>query len=450
MSKDLENKTHLENATDSNIAQVPNWVMREADRSSVSQVSVALLTGGGDQPYVYGLATQLMSKSIALDIIGSDELDCPEFHGKPGANFYNLRGNQNPNVSVLAKIFRLSHYYLKLIAYAASAKPKIFHILWNNKIEMFDRTLLMLYYRALRKRIALTVHNVNTRKRDGRDSAMNRFTLRVQYRICHHIFAHTQQMKQELIEEFGVPPERVSVIPFGINNAARSTDLSPREARNRLAIREGEKTLLFFGNIARYKGLDLLVNAFQELAKQSIEYRLIIAGRPKNCAEYWNSLREKMRPELQSGRILLRDEFIPDDETEVFFKAADILVLPYRHIYQSGVLFLGYSFGLPVLAADVGSLKEEVVEGRSGFTFRAEDAADLAMAVRTYFASDLYRELPNRRQAIKDYAAEHHSWDVVGRDTIRIYAGLLQLTGYSPPTEADKKSPVSTHSSASL
>ena len=76
---------------------------------------------------------------------------------------------------------------------------------------------------------------------------------------------------------------------------------------------------------------------------------------------------------MQRGEYCFGAEFIPDEETEIYFKAADVLVLPYRHIYQSGVLFLGYSFGLPVLAADVGSLKDEIVEGKTGFVFRPED-----------------------------------------------------------------------------
>ena len=118
---------------------------------------------------------------------------------------------------------------------------------------------------------------------------------------------------------------------------------------------------------------------------------------------------------MQSGRVLLRAEFIPDDETEVYFKAADVLVLPYRHIYQSGVLFLGHSFGLPVLAADVGSLKDEIVEGKTGFVFRPEDPVDLARAIEQYFASDLYADLNSRRQEIRDYATERHSWDVVSQ-----------------------------------
>lgn len=394
---------------------------------STPEIAVALLTGGGDQPYAYGLATELISQSVILDIIGSNELDCPEFHGRPRVNFLNLRGDQRPDVSFISKTLRLSSYYLRLLYYAATATPKVFHILWNNKFETFDRTLLMLYYKALAKKVVLTVHNVNVRKRDDRDSALNRFTLRVQYRLSDHIFVHTEQMKRELIQDFGAHNDRVSVIPFGINNAVRSTNLTEREARTRLNLRDGDKTLLFFGNIAPYKGLELLVSAFQQLSNRGDNYRLIIAGRPKNCEQYWSTVREMMREDLQAGRIVLRDEFIPDDETEIFFKAADVLVLPYRHIYQSGVLFLGYSFGLPTLAADVGSLKDDIEAGRTGFIFKAEDPGDLARVIQEYFASDLYRELATRRTDIKTFAAEKHSWSVVGKETAAVYAGLLHL-----------------------
>jgi glycosyltransferase involved in cell wall biosynthesis len=128
---------------------------------------------------------------------------------------------------------------------------------------------------------------------------------------------------------------------------------------------------------------------------------------------------------VQSGEALLRAEYIPDEDTELYFKAADVLVLPYRHIYQSGVLFLGYSFGLPILAADVGSLKEEIVEGKTGFVFRAEDSDDLAATIERYFASDLFVNLSSRRQEIINYATEQHSWDVVGRITMKVYSDLL-------------------------
>jgi glycosyltransferase involved in cell wall biosynthesis len=380
-------------------------------------IAVALLTGGRDPHYKFGLATSLTSNGATLEVIGSGYIDCPDFYGKAGMNF-------------LRKAFTVLLYYAKLIRYAATANPTIFHILWNNKFEFFDRTLLMLYYRFLGKRVVLTAHNVNAGRRDCNDTRLNRLTLRIQYRLADHIFVHTEKMKLERIEEFGVQPARVTVIPYGINNAVPNTHLTPAEARQRLGIRDGERTILFFGRIAPSKGLEYLTSVFQRIPARPEDYRLIIAGMPNDWERYWTVIREAIREDVQRGRILLRAEFIPDDEMEVYFKAADILVLPYRHIYQSGVLFLGYSFGLPVLAADVGSLKDEIVEGRIGFVFRPEDSDDLARAIERYFASDLFADLNSRRQEIIDYATERHSWDVVGHITMSVYAGLLRMPSF--------------------
>src|SRR6516225_1846421 len=210
------------------------------------EIAVALLSGGGDRPYVFGLATALMAKCATLDLIGSDELDCPEFHNQPGVNFLNLRGDQRPDASLVAKVSRLSKYYARLIRYAATAKPKIFHILWNNKFETFDRTLLMLYYRLMGKKIVLTAHNVNAERRDSNDSLLNRLTLRAQYLLSDHIFVHTDKMKHELMRQFGVQESIVSVIPFGINNSVPNTGLTPSQAKQCLGISHVERTVLFF------------------------------------------------------------------------------------------------------------------------------------------------------------------------------------------------------------
>jgi D-inositol-3-phosphate glycosyltransferase len=386
---------------------------------------VALLTGGADKPYAFGLATALMSKGLALDLIGNDDLDCPDFRGKPGVTFLNLRGDQQSRASLLRKASRVLMYYARLIRYALTAEPRIFHILWNNKFEFFDRTLLMLYYKLLRKKVVLTLHNVNAGRRDSKDTRLNRLTLRIQYRLADRIFVHTEKMKLELIDEFGEQQTRVTVIPFGINNAVPKTNLTSSDARRRLGIRENEKTILFFGHIAPYKGLEYLVSAFQQVASRRDDYRLIIAGRPKNCESYWTTVAAAIEPDVRRGRVLLKADFIPDDETEMYFAAADVFVLPYKHIYQSGVLFLGHSFGLPVLAADVGSLKDDIVEGKTGFVFKPEDPDDLARAIEQYFASDLYTDLNNRRQEIQEHATQSHSWDTVSQLTMSVYAELL-------------------------
>ena len=201
----------------------------------------------------------------------------------------------------------------------------------------------------------LTSHNVNQARRDSKDSLLNRITLKIQYRLADHIFVHTEKMKTELLADFGVGERSVTVIPFGINNSLPETDLTPAQARQRLGIAEGEKAILFLGRMRPYKGLEYLLTAFKELASSDSSYRLIVASEPKKGSEeYLEMIRGMMDREFTPGQIIVKICFIPDAEMEMYLKAADVLVLPYKEIFQSGVLFLAYSFGLPVVATEWG------------------------------------------------------------------------------------------------
>src|SRR5260370_33510591 len=262
--------------------------------SAAQSIAVALLTGGGDKPYALGIATALSAHGVVVDFIGSDELDVPELRRIATLNFFNLRGDQRTNVGFLKKTTRVLVYYLRLIGYAITARPKIFHILWNNKFEFFDRTTQLFYYKLLGKYIVLTAHNVNDRKRDLKDTRLNRVTLRIQYHLADQIFVHTEEMRRELLAEFGVPRDKVAVIPFGINNTLPCTSLTSLEAKEGFGLAPQQKTILFFGNITTYKGLEHLVTAFASLTRDEPNYRLIIAGRPKGCDEYWRMIRQQI------------------------------------------------------------------------------------------------------------------------------------------------------------
>lgn len=386
---------------------------------------VSLLTAGRDRHYALGLASALAAAGTNFDFLGSNEVDSPELHESPQIHFLNLRGDQSVQASMLQKVARVLAYYRRLIAYAFTARPRIFHILWNNKFELFDRTALMVLYKLLGKKIVFTAHNVNANVRDGCDSFLNRATLKFQYRRCDHVFLHTEKMKAELISNFGFPESKVTVIPFGLNSTVPDTTLTSEAARQRLGLRAGHRVLLFFGNIAPYKGVEYLVDAFIDIARGCEDCRLIIAGRPKGNESYWAGILEKINASPVRDKFILKIEFVPDEETEIYFKAADVLVLPYVHIFQSGVLFLGYNFGLPVIAADVGSLKEEIVEGRTGFVFQQCDTAGLVRAIETYFASDLYTQLKSRRDEIREYARQRYSWAKVASMTAKVYQELV-------------------------
>jgi D-inositol-3-phosphate glycosyltransferase len=402
-------------------------VQNQAIPDSLLGVEIGLLTGCQDRPYAFGLAMALASKRVGVDIIGGDDIDSPELHATSNLRFLNFRGSQGNNANFADKLSQLLVYYLKLIRYAARSKPRILHILWNNKFEYFDRTILMAYYKMMRKKVALTAHNVNQARRDGNDSLLNRLTLRIQYRLCDHIFVHTRKMKDELCQDFGVSEEAVTIIRHPINNAFPDTALTPSEAKQKLGLRDEEKAILFLGRLRPYKGIEYLLDAFRLLAAKCSDYRLILAGEPKKGSElYRDEIQQTVENDFKPGQIIPRIQFIPDNEMEVYLKAADVLVLPYKEIFQSGVLFLAYSYGLPVVATDVGSFREEIVEGDTGFLCSPGDVADLAGTLEKYFASDLYRALLTRRPEIREYARRVHSWDAVAELTRKAYEESLR------------------------
>jgi D-inositol-3-phosphate glycosyltransferase len=392
-------------------------------------LELALLTGCQDRHYAFGLATALVSKGVYVDIIGSDEIDSPELHATPNLRFLNFRNGQSKNATFGQKVWKLLVYYSKLFRYVTRSKPEILHVLWNYKLEFFDRTILMAYYKALGKKVVLTAHNVNQARRDGKDSWLNRSTLKIQYRMCDHIFVHTQNMKNELCATFGVAEQAVTVIRYPVNNAFPDTELMPKAAKRRLGLKDDERAILFFGRIVPYKGIEYLLDAVRLVLDKQSGYRLIIAGEPKKGdEEYVARIRSSLTRMFDEEQILLTAQFIADRDLELYFKAADVLVLPYKEIFQSGILFLSYSFGLPAIATDVGSFREDILEGSTGFLCKPGDPTDMARAVERYFASDLYKNLNVRRQELKDYANANHSWHAAAELTYNAYREISGKT----------------------
>lgn len=103
--------------------------------------------------------------------------------------------------------------------------------------------------------------------------------------------------------------------------------------------------------------------------------------------------------------------------------------MPYKAIFQSGLQFLAYSFGLPVIATDIGSFREDIVEGKTGMVCRPEDADDLADKILAYFRSDLFNNPQQARREIMDYGNRKYSWEEVGNITCAIYERLMDKTG---------------------
>jgi glycosyltransferase involved in cell wall biosynthesis len=146
---------------------------------------------------------------------------------------------------------------------------------------------------------------------------------------------------------------KITVIPDGNYIDAYPNQVTRTEARERLSL-DDEFMYLFFGKIRPYKGVNTLIEEFRQIDTQ--ERTLWVVGNPKN-----ESIAERVESNAsRDSRIETRLEFVPSDEVQVYLNAADVLVLPYNDILNSGSVHLGLSFGLPMIAPRLGCIPEAV------------------------------------------------------------------------------------------
>lgn len=176
--------------------------------------------------------------------------------------------------------------------------------------------------------------------------------------------------------------------------------LDSTESKQRLKILEDKKTLLFFGLIRDYKGLDLLIDAFSELDDS---YQLLIAGEVYgNPGKYESQISNSVSKE----RIFFFNKYIPDDEVKYFFSAADVCILPYRSATQSGITATSFHFEVPIIATNVGGLHETVKNEQNGLIVEKQDSESIKQAIHNYFDKGLKEKF---RQSIRKEKSEN-SW----------------------------------------
>jgi glycosyltransferase involved in cell wall biosynthesis len=154
------------------------------------------------------------------------------------------------------------------------------------------------------------------------------------------------------------------------------------QARQQLHMDSNKKTLLFFGLIRDYKGLDLLLNAMNLLDDS---YQLVIAG---ECYGSFDSYQRQIDTNKNKQNIHLFQRYIDDSEVPMFFSAADVCVLPYKTATQSGIAAISYHFEVPLVITDTGGLKEMVETPHTGLVCESIDSESIARSIKQFFAED--------------------------------------------------------------
>lgn len=254
--------------------------------------------------------------------------------------------------------------------------------------------------------LVLTAHDVLPREpRRGQLSAQRRL-----YERVDAVVAHSSHGRRRLLEQLGVAPDKVTVIPHGAFEHLTRVD-GERPLPTELAAVQGP-VVLFFGLLRPYKGIDVLLDAWRRLG-------------PDPGAELWIIGRARMDTSAlraaSPSTVRWIERFVADEEVAAYFRRADLAVLPYRQAEQSGVLFTALAFGTPLLVSSVGGFPEIAAAGAAALVPEG-DADALAGALQRLLADAGERD--RLGAAGRAAAAGPYSWDAVAACHMELYDTL--------------------------
>ena len=376
---------------------------------------VILLPHGFQPEYEAGFANGLARNGWSVVLIGSDMSLVDRLD--QGVQFLNLRGSQDPDRTRWRKALNLLGYWQRSYWYLLRHRGTPVHVIGDFstadlRISLIEGRLT----RLLAGQYVLTVHNPTrdhgTRSSPDRREARSFRLSRAIYRTAQVCVVHTTRMR-EAMADFDVDPTRIVVVEHGIDRLLPVTDASRRAMRSRLEVGDDEKLLLFFGNLVSYKGVDILLQAFDRLA-ETLPVRLVIAGRSTGALKA--EIGRQIDGSPHRSAIQWFDGYFPEDEVASLFHAADVFVMPYRRIDQSGVLFMALATGVRVVASDVGSLRN-YIPPEVGKVVPPGDVPALADAIEAVLS-----ELPPAR--LPGDLATRLLWSATVKPVLPVYESL--------------------------
>jgi glycosyltransferase involved in cell wall biosynthesis len=298
---------------------------------------------------------------------------------------------------------KLAEHVPEMLRYRRLAREAdIVHFQWLT-VQHLDG-LLLPHGRGGRALI-LTAHDVLPREpRPGQLTAQQRL-----YERFDAVVVHSEHGRRRLTRELGIDPAHVHTIPHGaFAHLAQAPPMRPPHETD-------APVVLCFGLMRPYKGLDVLIEAWQGIGAPSAPAELWIAGMPRMDIS-------KLRAAAPAN-VRFDPRFIGDEELPAYFQRADLVVLPYREIDQSGVLFTALAFGKPLLLTDVGGFPEIAATGAAR-TVPAGDPGALHDALGELLAEP--GALAEMAEHARAAAAGRYSWEQIARAHMRVYEGLLE------------------------
>ena len=353
---------------------------------------------GGMIHYAYQLCRALQSGGADVTLITERKYELADlphsFRVEPILELWDAKPSGELSMTPWAIAWRkvrrggraLRHYqqWLVQIRRVAELRPDV--VLLGDVRFPFDLFPLLLLRRKARMLVDIC-HNVHPFAAGGGVFDRSRWR-EVFYRRIYHlfdrVFVHYDRNRVEFRQSFGVPDERIGVIVHGneaIFRDLRRPGFDGAALRARLGIDSSEPVILFFGTLSRYKGIDVLLEAFPDIHRAT-NARLVVAGFPSPDFDL-PAHQERARALGVGSAVTWVAEYVDSGEVAAWMELSAVIVFPYRDIYQSGAIHVAQAFGVPIVASAIGAMQDVIEHDVSGALVPAEDTAALAETIKS-------------------------------------------------------------------
>ena len=227
-----------------------------------------------------------------------------------------------------------------------------------------------------------------------------------------YIIVHNEFSKQSILPLIKESlHSKLRIIKHGAFLTLPDQSISTDIAREKLNLDPKRHYILFFGRLKPTKRLDVLLNAMPAIDNS---IHLIIAG--SSGKVNFHQYQEAIDRLNISDRVLLDVNYITEEKRELYFKAVNAMILPYEVIFQSGVLLMSMSYGIPVVVSDIPPFKEVIVDENNGSIFQSLNPTDLAQKINTLIQDESLKKnySVNAIQTMK----KNYSWDDIAKQYI--------------------------------
>lgn len=290
-----------------------------------------------------------------------------------------------------------------LVKHIWKIKPDVIHI----SLEHPWIIPSMLFFKLKKITVVGTLHDVRRHPGDW-CPFLRGLSMEFLKKTSDILIVHGTKLKNDLIKS-GVNENKIKVIPHGDYEFFAKFGKTDTYETN---------SVLFFGRILKYKGLEYLLEAIPRIAKECPDVKVVIAGEGDLSA--YAGLLERYQPHLE-----IHNSFVEDRDVADFFQQARVIALPYVEASQSGIVHIAYAFRKPVVATNVGALPEIIDHEKTGLLVPPKDADALAVAIIRLLKDDSLRKQMGENAYRK--MKQEMSWDRIAENTIGVYEEAIRL-----------------------